>query len=515
MRSVPLLFTSGCVHPTSILISLSASSKSACLIYPVFACSHLPRLERFMLIPSTLHIHSQSSFCYFAEDFGGKNIRGNERYTCLITFACSFKIFACNTSNFCSRRGSVERRMHHSILLPLSAVSLWLTFPLVTLSSKCLLTNEIQEQFQCTRFGGTGAGFAHPVTVAALHLLLVGTTLFAGSFVSTSCYSHYKKQKKAAWQLNSISRSNRLIIMEQSEDMSVLSVTDRLRTCGPVGLAFGLKYVVGHWALNVTPAVVYELFHGLNLLFVATLAYFVLNERLQSRGEVFSCFGVVVGSMLAGQQGFQVNGKINLLVLFLNLLNGMLAGVVVVLLRSTMFKLGNVAQVTAYKMLLGAAAVLPAALCLEGVSPVLSMTTKQFTWLLISSGAILVYHVTLGLLCWLATTAHTVAVVEALRPVSAFLVLAGLQKWQPKRTNFWIGSVVVLVSAVGFHLAKRFNAMYYNVNDNVESETTHAPTLKSKQGETHHRLRTSSESTETTSLLSNGTAEVDVLLVSV
>lgn len=193
-----------------------------------------------------------------------------------------------------------------------------------------------------------------------------------------------------------------------------------------------------------------------------------------------------------------MDGKVSVLSVSLNILNGMLAGTVVVLLRSTMLQCHGkmIAQVTVLKMLIGAATLLPICLAIEG-SAILSLTSKQLAWLWISSGAILIYHVNLSLLCWLAT-APTVAIVEALRPVPAFIAIALLQKMEPKNANFWVGSVLVLVSAVGFQLSRRFCKV--NESRDVINSTTLMRDRKKQR---------SSGSTEITSGLTEITSLLD------
>jgi hypothetical protein len=57
-----------------------------------------------------------------------------------------------------------------------------------------------------------------------------------------------------------------------------------------LGVVFGAKYLVAHTALQQTPAMVYELFHCLNIVFIVLscwrLAYWMLGERLSSPWQV-------------------------------------------------------------------------------------------------------------------------------------------------------------------------------------------------------------------------------------
>lgn len=252
-------------------------------------------------------------------------------------------------------------------------------------------------------------------------------------------------------------------------------LADKLRYCLPVGLAIGSKYAIGHWTLQVTPTNIYELFHCLNILYVAILAHICLDERLKTWREIGGCAGVIFGSALAVRDSFQQpqhsdnsdkeneEDGISWLALSLNITNGALAGVVVVLLRFALLKYPacthgwRVIQVTAFKMLVGGVFLSPFAFAVERDS-IFALSWRQALWFLISSAAILLYHVNLGLLCYLLT-APDVGVVEALRPVPAFVLLTMIREKQktmpPKTPAFWIGSTIILISAVGFHWSKK------------------------------------------------------------
>jgi hypothetical protein len=411
-------------------------------------------------------------------------------------------------------------RTHLPLMAATAAAAgmLWMTFPLVALSTKCFLTAQ-----QCTRFGGwQGANFAHPLTAAALHLFLVGLSLLVLSAITSSsvfCSCH----PECCAPLNDDDDDDGRPRRDNSHHPT-LHVKDKLVVCAPVGVVFGIKYSVGHWALQVTPVLMYELFHALNLLFVALFAHVVLGEGLQTYGEILGCLGVMVGSIVAAQHGFDHHHEDHessvasssssssdlVIALVLNILNAMLAGILVVLLRWSMLQChGRVLQVTAIKMLMGGAALLiPLFFFHDDTNSdntgiiISTMDSKQWLWLGISSVAILLYHVSLSLLCWLAA-APTVAIVEALRPVPAFVAIALLQKMEPKKANFWIGSAIVLASAVCFHLSRRF------CRDEKERRNAVPKTARKDQ----RSLSTSTESTHL--LVSDITEEEPVLRVGV
>lgn len=363
-----------------------------------------------------------------------------------------------------------------------SAVMLWLSFPFVSLSAKCFLTEKCAFHYH-------GSEFSHPLSAAALHLLLVGSILFIVEGVS---FLFWRQGRHGHYRFHN----------DDATEDPPLSLQKMIQLCVPVGLAFGCKYVVGHYALQVTPTPIYELFHCLNLVFVTVFAHLVLNERLQTCGEFVCIAGVVIGSGLAGYEGLlqsktldsNNDSVISWLALVLNILNGMLAGAVVVLLRTTVLQCqGRVAQVTCLKMLLGAACLVPFALWMEQEA-IFHLTGYQVVWLLISSGAILIYHVNLALLCYLATDAPTVAIVESLRPIPAFVLLACLQAMTPKSAGFWVGSVVVLVSAVCFQLSRKFSQPRLSVSRSPASASI-------KQAKQDAFCRKSETPTEVTTLL--------------
>jgi len=78
--------------------------------------------------------------------------------------------------------------------------------------------------------------------------------------------------------------------------------------------------------------------------------------------------------------------------------------------------------------------------------------------------------------------------VEALRPLPAFAIIAFVQKTEKKDANFWLGSALVLVSAIGFQLSRK------RCRDTRTNETRQLTTKE----------RSPTESTETSFLLGIG-----------
>lgn len=304
----------------------------------------------------------------------------------------------------------------------------YFSFPLVTLSTKCLLSAS------CTRWN-VGVEFGHPVTVVYLHLISTG--------------------------LVSILASN-LCPFQRNGNDCFLPCRRTLRDCLVLGLGFGIKYCVGHWTLKVTPAYIFELFHSVHIVWIALSAHILLNESITWH-QIACGLGIVVGCLAMNSQKLYLmaigsvallpsdNGLVAL-VIALNVVNGIIAGLIVVLLRSIILLSNSSAlQITGYKMLFGGLLVLPVGVLLEGVTTLQTMTPSHLFWTLVSSVCILVYHWNLSLLCLLAESANTVAVVESLRPLPAFFIVAGLQQLPESTAAFWLGSLVVLVSAVFFH----------------------------------------------------------------
>ena len=462
---------------------------------------------------------------------------------------------------------------------------LWLSFPFVTITSKCLLSKRC---FCCCyhpttatteSVTTTGADFRHPITAATLQLLSVGLLLNGLVRIITILYLYMYTTKTACTEQEHEVSDERVALLshhnhpaENSDtnaananaananaaDNSTTNATTtntntkhvqpHFKDCLAVGFAFGAKYATAHYALQYTPtAAIYELFHCWNIVFVALWANAVLGERLKSWGEKLACLGIIAGSFAliyssssshSDSSSSSSSGKaitttsnvgkdehddntqmtdtadlsLDLLSLLLNLLNGFLAGGVVVLLRLTMLRssscsssrqvttattnnndnddgnasqpsssehtattnnLSSIAdsntnsngiqalratQVTAYKMLIGGLVLIPFCLAVDGgFTTILSMTRQQLKWLLLSSITILIYHINLTWLCW-RIRATTVGMLEAFRPVPAFLILSFLQPQQQKEQSiawFWFGAITILVSTIIFECSKR------------------------------------------------------------
>jgi hypothetical protein len=376
------------------------------------------------------------------------------------------------------------------------AVGIWLCFPWVSLSAKCFLT----EQCAFSMFGsdsdggGGGANFGHPITAAMLHLLLVGTTLtcwnnrcHCRSGTTTNTYdvddnAVPRPTSGGGGTIIRIDTNNNNNNTALDSNTAQLSYYYMFRQCFFLGVAFGGKYMVAHAALQITPTAIYELFHCLNLVFVAILSHFVLHERLETCGEWLNAFGVLVGSLMALGEGLSKgtndddgdNNEHHLILhtpywwwaLTLNLFNGILAGTVVVLLRLALLQCQRrVAMVTAWKMCIGGIVLLPVAAWIDGVTAIQLIWTswKACFWLGLSSLAILIYHLMLAFLCSVAV-APTVAMVEALRPVTAFALLAWVQNvpLQNKSPRFWWGSALILCCTGGFEWFRKTKPLRYS-----------------------------------------------------
>jgi hypothetical protein len=273
-----------------------------------------------------------------------------------------------------------------------SSLMIWCTFPLITITSKCLLTT----MDQCSRWGPeNGTNFHYPVTVAALNLLLVGGFLmFVIPLVEVkSPYSSSPIPSESSWgdvEIASDSdsegdsydeRNENLVtgtVDEGNEDRMLLSTAlspvldgsydvdddemttmirprlqQKLETCAVLGIAFAAKYVTAHLALSMTPTILYELFHCSNILVLVICAYMILGESIQTVYQVIGCAGILLGSVMTTLQsliesssnmtphsgGRNSSGSMFeslLMMLFINILNGFLAGLCVVLLKKAM-----------------------------------------------------------------------------------------------------------------------------------------------------------------------------------
>lgn len=258
-----------------------------------------------------------------------------------------------------------------------------------------------------------------------------------------------------------------------STSMSPPSTCEKMASCLLLGLVFGAKYLVAHTALQNTPSVVYELFHSLNIVFIVLLAFFFLGETLKTKWQVVGIVGIVVGSIIMSSKSillaFQPEAATNhsnstdntthhltVPVLLLNLLNGVLGGLCVVLLRKTMLYsiCESTVEVTAYKTFTAALLLLPFSIWWEG-SAICGINAQQAAWIGWSSLAILVYHLNLSLLCSLASSA-TVGLVESMRPVPAFGMIVLIQGIQTRKDGvFWVGSATILFSTLVFEVSHR------------------------------------------------------------
>ncbi len=198
---------------------------------------------------------------------------------------------------------------------------------------------------------------------------------------------------------------------------------------------------------------------------------------------------------------------LGVLVLLVNLLNGVVSGLCVVLLRKTMTCsiCESSMEVTAYKTLTAALLLFPFSIWIEP-SAILSINGPQAIWILLSSLTILVYHLSLSLLCSL-TSSVTVGMIESLRPVPAcgiLLLMQGLSTTQTDWT-FWVGSFVILMSTLLSEVSNQI-LRCKNHNDTMES-TVNLPCKKAliewnrRRPSTLNSRSSRTDATETSMLL--------------
>ena len=332
--------------------------------------------------------------------------------------------------------------------LSLAVVALLLSSSLVALSIRCLLTDEA-----CTRWGPeSGANFSYPLSTSALHLAIVSLTI-ATILVLKDIIFKRRKPRLLDRQL----------------------LFPKLRLSSLVGCTFGLNAIIAHVALQQTPAAIFEIFHGLHLVFIAVAAWIVLGEAPGGLGEVVALVGIVIGSSIASlgsffavddeggegegrgddTSGYRAGG---LLAFVLNMIYAMLGGIVVATLRWTALRMDDVgmsiSELTCLKMFVGALFVIPVALLFEGFV-VFQLSSEQLSLVLISSAFMLVYHLSLSLVCYMAP-ALVVGVVEAIKPVFCFVVVAIFQRLPSTAMSFYIGAFIILASAVSFKLIRTF-----------------------------------------------------------
>mmetsp|Transcript_21756 Transcript_21756/g.47452 ORF Transcript_21756/g.47452 Transcript_21756/m.47452 type:complete len:424 (+) Transcript_21756:390-1661(+) len=341
--------------------------------------------------------------------------------------------------SFANMTPALDPSSSRSWLLPVSVVILWLSVAFILLSVKCLLTD-----VKCTRWGPEhGANFGKPLSTAVLNLFLVGATLALITALKDVLVSR---------------RRPRLL--------DTATLLNKLKICAPVGCSFGMKSVVSHWALRVTPTAIFELFHGISIVFIAIAAWIVVGEKPTSIGEVLALCGVLAGSAIAASGSFFAGGddEIGLFAFLLNIASSVLAGAVVATLRWTTLRIDetglSIVELTCLKTLIGAAITFPFAIGVEGAA-MFTLSSMQQSWLLTSSAIMLVYHLNLSLLCYLAP-ALVVGVVEALKPLPVFTIVALMQTLPETSSMFWIGTFITLASAVSFKLLRTLSKVPLN-----------------------------------------------------
>ena len=370
--------------------------------------------------------------------------------------------------------------------LPLAVVSLLLSSSLVALAIRCLLTDEA-----CTRWGPeSGANFSYPLSTSALHLAIVSMTI-ATILVLKDIIIKRRKPRLLDRHL----------------------LYPKLRLSSLVGCSFGMNAIIAHVALQQTPAAIFEIFHGLHLVFIAVAAWIVLGEAPEALGEFIALVGIVIGSSIASLGSFfavddegreggegETNGNASghhfggLLAFALNMIYAILGGIVVATLRWTTLRMDDVgmsiSELTCLKMLVGALFVVPVALLFEGFV-MFQLSSEQLSLVLISSALILVYHLSLSLVCYMAP-ALVVGVVEAIKPVLAFVVVAMFQRLPSTTISFYVGAFIILASAVSFKLIRTLygEGRQFHRSDSGQHllAGTNSPATRSQREILGHRL---------------------------
>lgn len=235
---------------------------------------------------------------------------------------------------------------------------------------------------------------------------------------------------------------------------------NKIYICLPVGIAFGLKVVIGLAALRDTPTEIYMLFHATNILFIAMAAWIMVGEKPTCLGEILALFGIAVGSVLSMSKSFfgstEDSTPIGLMAFLLNMTNGIFAGLIVATLRWTTLQMKtidiSIAEITNLQILIAAAFVLPLAFLHDG-TVIFSLHLSQFKWLFISSSIMLIYHLALSLVCAL-TSSLTVGIIEAIKPLPAFIVVAIVKQVPKSDVWFWLGTLITLASSVYFKVSR-------------------------------------------------------------
>lgn len=136
--------------------------------------------------------------------------------------------------------------------------------------------------------------------------------------------------------------------------------------------------------------------------------------------------------------------------------NGIFAGLVVATLRWTTLQMKtidiSIAEITNLQILIAAAFVLPLAFLHDG-TVIFSLHLSQFKWLFISSSIMLIYHLALSLVCAL-TSSLTVGIIEAIKPLPAFIVVAIVKQVPKSDVWFWLGTLITLASSVYFKVSR-------------------------------------------------------------
>jgi len=354
----------------------------------------------------------------------------------------------------------------HKVVLPLAVLVNWGTSAFFTISSKCLVATPTRLH-QCTIWGPSPQGFAYPLTAAFLYMLFVSTSLASSCTLKWTIFD---------WQGSPLASSHppRSWLFDKR-------LYSKVYQCLPVGCAFGIKYGIGQWAIEKTPSDIFVLLHSSVLLFTMVFARFLVPDTIPTWQEYVCCLLVFLGTAITSSD-LQVSGSISVLGLGLTVLDCVLAGLTVALLRRTMLQLKplgvSAIEVTTIKLFIAALCVLPFVFLKEGLfqppdSPqwweaVWSMSSGQQLWLSLTILSVLVYQCDTTFLCGIAS-AVTVGVIAALTHVVAYGITVGLTGASRSGLLFWAGSILILLSgmAYGFMQVQKSINMLEVAGDNV------------------------------------------------
>ena len=228
------------------------------------------------------------------------------------------------------------------------------------------------------------------------------------------------------------------------------------------GVSFGLKYALKMSALRVVAVPIHELLHGSTLIFVVFFSFLILGECPTQRA-LLCCCGLTVGLTMTSWTSMQY-GAVTVSGLLYNLAGAALAGCCFPMLRSAILELreGSLA-ITSVKLCIGAIAVLPLAVTIEGfLSPdrpvwhsgilmdITGHNDRGLFVVVISVVVAAVEQFNITLMCGIMS-AVSVGVVDAAK----FPIQWGLSESLTRRQNkedasFWVGTAMIIVSGLAY-----------------------------------------------------------------